>query len=193
MGHYTHFLTTFSDKDTIHSLRPSDAICISKLGHHLFRQQLVTSWATNPYLKPYGLIDDWSLGNKFQWNSNQNATIFQARKSTWKYCLQNGSHFFSAPMWKQVNLHHSGGQEETSITQLCSKTCHAVVIIQANGTGKILLMLQCSCSFFLRKISGCACAGNAGNVFPATAGKRSRHASRHVRYARAVMHAGITN
>ena len=27
------------------------------------------------------------------------------------------------------------------------------------------------------KIAGCACAGNAGNVFPATAGKRSRHAS----------------
>ena len=39
----------------------------------------------------------------------------------------------------------------------------------------------------------CACAGNAGNVFPATAGKRSRHASRHVRDARAVMHAGIAN
>ena len=38
---------------------------------------------------------------------------------------------------------------------------------------------------------GCACAGNAGNVFPVTAGKRSRHASRHVRHARAVMHAGI--
>ena len=39
----------------------------------------------------------------------------------------------------------------------------------------------------------CACAGNAGNVFPVTAGKRSRHASRHVRHARAVMHAGIAN
>ena len=38
---------------------------------------------------------------------------------------------------------------------------------------------------------GCACAGNAGNVFPVTAGERSRHASRHVRHARAVRHAGI--
>ena len=43
----------------------------------------------------------------------------------------------------------------------------------------------------MRKIARCACAGNAGNVLPATAGKRSRHASRHVRDARAVMHAGI--
>ena len=40
---------------------------------------------------------------------------------------------------------------------------------------------------------GCACAGNAGNVFPVTAGERSRHASRHVRDARAVMHVGIAN
>ena len=40
---------------------------------------------------------------------------------------------------------------------------------------------------------GCACAGNAGNVFPVTTGKRSWHASRHVRHARAVMHAGIAN
>ena len=39
----------------------------------------------------------------------------------------------------------------------------------------------------------CACAGNAGNVFPTTVVKQSRHASRHVRHARAVMHAGIAN
>ena len=41
------------------------------------------------------------------------------------------------------------------------------------------------------KIVSCACTGNAGNVFPATAGCRSRHASWHVRHARAVMYAGI--
>ena len=40
---------------------------------------------------------------------------------------------------------------------------------------------------------GCACAGNAGNVSLVTAGKRSRHALRHVRHERAVMHAGIAN
>ena len=40
---------------------------------------------------------------------------------------------------------------------------------------------------------GCVCVGNAGNVFSATAGKQSRHASRHVLDARAVMHAGIGN
>ena len=40
---------------------------------------------------------------------------------------------------------------------------------------------------------GCACAGNAGHVSHVTTGKRSLHASRHVRDARAVMHAGIAN
>ena len=45
----------------------------------------------------------------------------------------------------------------------------------------------------IRKMVGCACAWNAGDVFPATADSRSRHASRPVRDACAVMHAGIAN
>ena len=44
-----------------------------------------------------------------------------------------------------------------------------------------------------RKIAGCAWAGNAGNVFPATAGHRSRHASQHVCDEGAVMHAVMYN
>ena len=43
----------------------------------------------------------------------------------------------------------------------------------------------------IRKIAGCACAGNAGNVFPASVGKRSQHASRHVHDARVMLHAAI--
>ena len=42
----------------------------------------------------------------------------------------------------------------------------------------------------MRKIAGCACAGN---VFPVTAAWQSRHASRHVRDARAMMHARVAN
>ena len=48
-------------------------------------------------------------------------------------------------------------------------------------------------SYQIRKIAGWACAGNAGNVFPASEVYRSRHASRHVSAARAVIHAGIDN
>ena len=45
----------------------------------------------------------------------------------------------------------------------------------------------------IRKIAGCACARNSGNVVPAIVRKRSQHASRYERDARAVMHAGIVN
>ena len=45
----------------------------------------------------------------------------------------------------------------------------------------------------IREIAVCTCAGNAENVFPANAGKRAWHNSRHVRDARAVMHGGIAN
>ena len=40
------------------------------------------------------------------------------------------------------------------------------------------------------KIAGCACAGNAGNVSPPPRVSGPRHASGHVRDARAVVHAG---
>ena len=45
----------------------------------------------------------------------------------------------------------------------------------------------------MRKIAGAHAPGTPGTFFPATACKRSRHASGHVRDARAVMHAGIAN
>ena len=53
-------------------------------------------------------------------------------------------------------------------------------------------------SYQIRKIAGCVCAVYDGNVFPTTdfketADERSRHASRHVRDARAVVHVGIAN
>ena len=48
-------------------------------------------------------------------------------------------------------------------------------------------------SYQICNIAGYACAGNTWNIFLVTAGLRSRHASRHVCDARAVMHAGIVN
>ena len=48
-------------------------------------------------------------------------------------------------------------------------------------------------SYQIRKIAGCVCTGNAEIVFPANGSKRSRHASRHMRNARATMHVGIAN
>ena len=55
----------------------------------------------------------------------------------------------------------------------------------------IVLCVWASCR--KRKIVDCACAGNAGNIFPTTAGWRSLHASRHVRDASGVMQTGVAN
>ena len=61
----------------------------------------------------------------------------------------------------------------------------------------MLLCSQALCALWascqIRKIAGCACTGNAGNVFLASLGQRSRQASRCVSDARAVMHAGVAN
>ena len=56
-----------------------------------------------------------------------------------------------------------------------------------------ILIPWASCQIHVRTNAGCACAWNAGNVFPATLGHRSRHALRNVRDARAMMHAAIVN
>ena len=53
-------------------------------------------------------------------------------------------------------------------------------------------------SYQIRKIAGCACAGNAGTFPPPQTSKqiaslRFRHASRHMHHARAVMHVGIAD
>ena len=41
-----------------------------------------------------------------------------------------------------------------------------------------LQIAGCIASYQIRKIAGCACAGNARNIFPATVGYRSPHAPR---------------
>ena len=92
----------------------------------------------------------------------------------------------------------------------CMNNCHAICVVYilfnlkqhtfplnrniknaATCAQVIKFLLWASCQ--IGKLRFCACAGNAGNVFPATVGLRSRHESRHVRDARDVMHAGIAN
>ena len=67
--------------------------------------------------------------------------------------------------------------------------------MQCSHTALLCMFNSCHAMGLLpdKQYCGCACAGNAGNAFPVTTGKRSRHASRHVRHARAVMHVGIAN
>ena len=51
-------------------------ICVTKQGHHWFRYWLVAWSAPSHYLNQCWIIVNWTLSNIFQWNLNQNTTIF---------------------------------------------------------------------------------------------------------------------
>ena len=51
-------------------------ICVSESGQHWFRQWLVACSAPSYYLNQCWAIVNWTLGNKLQWNFNQNTKIF---------------------------------------------------------------------------------------------------------------------
>ena len=51
-------------------------ICISKLCHYWFRHWLVACLAPSNFLNWCWLAVNWTLGNKLQWNLNQNSKIF---------------------------------------------------------------------------------------------------------------------
>ena len=50
-------------------------ICVRELGQHWFRSWLV-AWSTpSQYLNKCWKVVNWAIGNKFQWNFNQNSNI----------------------------------------------------------------------------------------------------------------------
>ena len=51
-------------------------ICISNLPHHWFRWWLITFSEPSHYLNQYWFVIDWTSRNNFQWNLNQNTTVF---------------------------------------------------------------------------------------------------------------------
>ena len=51
-------------------------ICVSELGKHWFRQWLVAWSAPSHYQNQCWFIVNWTLGNKLQWNQNQNTKVF---------------------------------------------------------------------------------------------------------------------
>ena len=56
-------------------------------------------FAAKPLYEPVlDFIVHETIGNKFQWNCNQNITIFCTRELAWKCRLQNGRHFVSTWM-----------------------------------------------------------------------------------------------
>ena len=78
----------------------SGVITINKSDVHAKGQgQSSRSQRSRPHLavSQCWLIFNWTLGNKLQWNFDQNLKPFHSRKWIWK-CLQTGGHFVSALM-----------------------------------------------------------------------------------------------
>ena len=106
---------------------------------------------------------------------------FMARMMYTYFCITHGLKTMTA--FKKVTWWRHDMGIFNDITGLCYEIPPVVLLPERPAMGLLPDTQNC----------GCACAGNARNVFPVFAGKRSRHASRHVRDARAVMHAGIAN
>ena len=66
----------WATKTSVNSSRPGDAYMCRQTNHHWFRKWLVAWTAPSHYLKQCWNIVKWTLGNKLQWNFNQNSNIF---------------------------------------------------------------------------------------------------------------------
>ena len=64
---------------------------------------------------------NWTLGNKFQCNLNQNTTIFHTKNNIWK-CLQIGGHFISEcfnSLWPSDIWWHRSGSTLAQVIACC--------------------------------------------------------------------------
>ena len=73
--------------------------------------------------------------------------------------------------------------------------CRVAQYVDSPRTEEGSIQVSQLASYQMHKIVVWSCAGIAGNVFPATdtASQGFRHASRHGRHARAVLHVAIAN
>ena len=120
-----HQATRRKLKIIINSLRPSDAYMHRhNLGHHWFRQWLVTWSALSHYLNHCWNITNSNLRNKLQWNLKRNSCIFlnenafenvvceMAAILSWPQCV-NGEY------WKNRSL----GREHCVCWWPCTISC----------------------------------------------------------------------
>ena len=142
---------------------------------YLFYQLVLVAWPCSPE----------NLMKTHSHFSRRNNNIFINKPSWQKKChvaISDTIPFFLLDNQYQIKKWRT---DVTVTTLKHGRTCHIYTrgILWHSTMGLLPNTQNC----------GCACAGNAGNVFPVTTGKRSRHESRHVRDARAAMHAGIAN
>ena len=79
-------------------------ICVNKTYHHWFRWWLVAWSGPSHYLIQCWKIVDWTLGNKFKWNLNQNLYIFTNENAFENVVLEMSAILFRL---HSVNIHFS--------------------------------------------------------------------------------------
>ena len=84
--------------------------CVSEWSPHWYRYWLVAGSASSHYLNQCCQIVYCALGNKLQWNFNQNSKLFVHKKCIWKYHLRNGGHFVQGQMSSRVFSSKTGFQ-----------------------------------------------------------------------------------
>ena len=84
---------------------------------------LVAWSAPSHYLNQCWLIVNWTPGNKFQWNSNQNSFIFIQENACEIVVRQNGCHFVQGEMsfnlWTGPELGHTGRDKQHNSCAIC--------------------------------------------------------------------------
>ena len=93
------------------------------------------------------------------------------------------------PVQKRRSFNRNWDEIETALKNMHWKISFEKYMPFVSLYHSMAVVPRASCQ--IRKIVGCACAGLPGTLSPPSRVKRSRHASRHVHDARAVMLAGI--
>ena len=86
-------------------------ICVSKLSHHWFKQWLV-AWPVRSHdLNQCWIIVDWTVGNKRQWNLNQNSSICIQENAFKNVVWKKMAAILSRPQWvKRFTCNQNGSQ-----------------------------------------------------------------------------------
>ena len=104
-------------------------ICITKLGHHCFRLWLSTWSVPSHYLNQCWFIVNWTLGNKLQWNSNQNIDILiqimhlkMSSANCQSFCSSLDVSSIMHAGWRRTSISDAGQLSTTTTCQFGTRT-----------------------------------------------------------------------
>ena len=106
------FSATGSNVTLTHLLVPH--ICVSESGQHWFRLWLCAETSIQAIIWTSGvLLSIVLLGDKLQWNFNQNTKLIINQKCIWKYHLRKRGHFVQG-RWVNMRSQHAALEELSS-------------------------------------------------------------------------------